>query len=69
MNVGKILELYVTDSPMEWQGSILPKGTLFTSIEVTNAEIEQAIDDGKYTGLSILGAPVKTVDEMDRGLH
>ena len=69
MNVGKILELYVTDAPMEWQGSILPKGTLFGSVEVLNADIEQAIDDGKYTGFSILGAPVKTVDEMDRGLH
>ena len=69
MNIGKLLELYVTDSPMEWQGNILPKGTLFGSVDVMNADIEQAIRDGKYTGFSILGAPVKSVDEMDRGLH
>jgi hypothetical protein len=69
MNVGKPLELYVTDAPMEWKGSLLPKGTLFGSIEVLNPDIQQAIADGKYTGFSILGAPVKTVDEMDRGLH
>ena len=69
MNVGRILELIVTDSPIEWKGAILPKGTLFGSIEVLNEEIIQAIHDGKYTGLSILGAPVKSVDEMDRGLN
>ena len=69
MNVGKLLELYVTDAPMEWRNSKLPKGTLFGSIEVLNADIQQAINDGKYTGFSILGAPVKTVAEMDRGLH
>ena len=69
MNVGKLLELYVTDTPMPWMGSKLPKGTLFGSIEVQNAEIQQAISQGKYTGFSILGAPVKTVAEMDRGLH
>lgn len=69
MNVGKLLELYVTDSPMDWQGAILPKGTLFGSIDVLNEEIQQAIHDGKYTGLSILSAPVKTVAEMDRGLN
>jgi len=69
MNVGRILELYVTDSPMEWMHSKLPKGTLFGSIEIMNDEIEQAIRDGKYTGFSILGAPVKSVEEMDRGLH
>ena len=69
MNVGRILELYVTDNPMEWQGSILPKGTLFGSIEILNTDIEAAIDEGKYTGFSILGAPVKSVEEMDRGLH
>lgn len=69
MNIGKILELYVTDSEMEWQGAILPKGTLFGSVDVLNNEIQQAIRDGKYTGFSILAAPTKTVAEMDRGLH
>lgn len=69
MNIGKLLELYVTDAPMEWQGSTLPKGTLFGSIDVLNEEVKKAIDDGKYTGFSILSAPVKTTDEMDRGLH
>ena len=69
MNVGKLLELYVTDSPMEWQGAILPKGTLFGSIDVLNEEIQEAIREGKYTGFSILGAPIKSVAEMDRGLN
>ena len=69
MNVGRLLELYVTDAPMEWQGSILPKGTLFGSVDILNEEIKQAINDGKYTGFSILGAPMKSVEEMDRGLH
>ena len=69
MNIGALLGLYVTDSPMEWDGAILPKGTLFGTVEVLNEEIQQAIRDGKYTGFSILGAPVKTVDEMERGLH
>ena len=69
MNIGKILELYVTDSEMEWQGAILPKGTLFVSVDVLNTKIQQAIRDGKYTGFSILAAPIKTVEEMDRGLH
>ena len=69
MNVGKILELGVTDSPMEWQGTVLPKGTLFGSVDVLNEEIQEAIREGKYTGFSILGAPVKTVEEMDRGLN
>lgn len=69
MNIGKLLELYVTDSPMEWKGNTLPKGTLFGSIDVLNNEIQEAIRNEKYTGFSILGAPVKTVAEMDRGLH
>lgn len=69
MNIGKPLELYVTDSPMEWQGATLPKGTLFGSIDVLNEEIQEAIREGKYTGFSILGAPTKTVEEMDRGLN
>ena len=69
INVGRLLELYVTDSPMDWQGAILPKGTLFGSIDVLNEEIQEAIRNGKYTGLSILAAPVKSVAEMDRGLH
>jgi hypothetical protein len=69
MNVGKLLELYVTDSPIEWMGAVLPKGTMFCSIDVNNTEVEQAIRNGKYTGLSILGAPVKTTEEMDRGLN
>ena len=68
MNVGKLLELYVTDSPMEWMGQELPKGTLFGSIDVLNEDVEQAIRENKYTGLSILGAPVKTTEQMDRGL-
>jgi len=69
MNVGKLLEIYVTDSPVEWQGNILPKGTAFCSIDVHNEEVAEAINNGKYTGLSILAAPVKSVQEMDRGLN
>lgn len=69
MNVGKLLELYVTDSPIEWMDSVLPKGTMFASVEVLKEDIQQAIREGKYTGFSILGAPVKTVEEMDRGLQ
>lgn len=69
MNVGKLLELYVTDSPMEWQGATLPKGTAMCSIDVLNDEVQQAIRQGKYTGLSILAAPIKSVAEMDRGLN
>lgn len=69
MNVGNLLELYVTDSPVEWMGNTLPKGTLFASVDVLKDDIQQAIRDGKYTGFSILGAPVKTVEEMDRGLN
>ncbi len=69
MNVGNLLELYVTDTPMKWGGATLPKGTLFASVEVLKEDIQQAIRDGKYTGFSILAAPVKTVNEMDRGLH
>ena len=69
MNIGKLLEIYVTDSPVEWKGAILPKGTAFCSIDVLNTEVEQAINEGKYTGLSILAAPVKSVEEMDRGLN
>ena len=69
MNVGKLLELYVTDSPVEWMNTTLPKGTAFCSIEVLNEEIKEAINNGKYTGLSILAAPVKSVAEMDRGLN
>ena len=67
-NVGKILELYVLDSPLEWKGTILPKGTLMGSIDVLDAEIQQAIHDGKYTGFSIAAAPTRSVDEMDRGV-
>ena len=34
MNVGKLLELYITDSPTEWMSNTLPKGTLFASVDV-----------------------------------
>ncbi|MBQ9025337.1 MAG: hypothetical protein IJ104_03010 [Methanobrevibacter sp.] len=69
MNVGNLLELYVTDAPMKWNGANLPKGTMFASVEVMKEDIQQAIRDGKYTGFSILAAPVKSVEDMDRGLH
>lgn len=69
MNVGKLLELYITDSTVEWMGNTLPKGTLFASVDVLKEDIQQAIRDGKYTGFSILSAPTKSVQEMDRGLH
>lgn len=69
MNVGKLLELYITDSPTEWMGNTVPKGTLFASVDVLKEDIQQAIRDGKYTGFSILSAPIKTVQQMDRGLH
>lgn len=69
MTVGKLLELYVTDSPTEWKGNTLPKGTLFASVDIIPEDIQVAIREGKYTGFSILGAPKKSVQEMDRGLH
>lgn len=69
MNVGKLLELYVTDAPIKWCGETLPKGTAFCSIDVLNEEVQEAINQGKYTGLSILAAPVKSVADMDRGLN
>lgn len=65
-NVGKLLELYVLESSMEWQGNILPKGTLMGSVDVTDIEIQQAIHEKRYTGFSILAAPTRSVDEMDR---
>lgn len=69
MNVGKLLELYITDSTVEWMSNTLPKGTLFASVDVLKEDIQQAIRDGKYTGFSILSSPTKSVQEMDRGLH
>lgn len=38
------------------------------SIDVSDLEIQQAIHEGKYPGFSILAAPTRSVDEMDRGL-
>lgn len=67
-NVGRLLEHYILEKPTEWQGNILPKGTLMISIDVIDPEIQQAISDGKYTGFSISAAPTRSVDEMDRGL-
>lgn len=50
-------------------GNTVPKGTLFASVDVLKKDIQQAIRDGKYTGFSILSAPIKTVQQMDRGIH
>lgn len=68
-NIGKLLELYITDSPVTFLNNTLPKGTMFASIEVIDEDIQQAIREGKYKGFSILGAPIKSIQEMDRGLN
>ena len=67
-NVGKILELYVLDSPIPWMNQTLPKGTVMISIDVIDDDIQQGIRDGKLRGFSILAAPTRTMGEMDRGL-
>ena len=67
--VGRLLELYVLDSPYQFHGNNYPKGTLFCSVEVTEEDIMEAIREGKYTGFSIMAAPNIPVDEMDRGLN
>ena len=67
-NVGKILELYVLDTPMDWRGEMLPKGTVMGSIDVIDNDIQQGIREGKLNGFSILAAPTRTMEEMDRGI-
>ena len=67
-NVGKILELYVLDSPMPWKSETLPKGTVMISVDVVAEDIQQGIREGKLQGFSILAAPTRTMDEMDRGV-
>ena len=47
MNVGKLLELYITDSPTEWMSNTLPKGTLFASVDVLKEDIQQAIQQNR----------------------
>ena len=67
-NVGKILELYVLDNPMQWRNDMLPKGTVMISIDVVDEDIQQGIREGKLQGFSILAAPTRSMDEMDRGI-
>lgn len=67
-NVGNILELYVLDAPMPWMTGSLPKGTVMVSIDVHDEDIQQGIRDKKLNGFSILAAPMRTMDEMDRGI-
>ncbi len=67
--VGRLLELYVLDSPYQFQGNNYPKGTLFCSVEVTEEEIMEALRKGLYKGFSIMAAPKLSVEEMDRGLN
>lgn len=66
--VGKVLESYILDSSITFMGNEYPKGSWFISVEVLDPEIQEAIREGKYTGFSILAAPYKSVDEMDRGV-
>lgn len=68
-SIGKLLELYVIDSPLTFHGNQYPKGTLFCSIEVTDEDIENMIRNGKLTGFSIMAAPKLTPKQMDRGLN
>ncbi|WP_295588797.1 XkdF-like putative serine protease domain-containing protein [uncultured Methanobrevibacter sp.] len=67
-NVGKILGLYVLDTPMDWRGDMLPKGTVMGSIDVIDDDIQQGIREGKLNGFSILAAPTRTMEEMNRGI-
>ena len=67
-NAGSILELYVLDAPMAWRGDTLPKGTVMISVDVRDDDIQQGIREGKLQGFSILAAPTRTMDEMDRGI-
>ena len=67
-NVGKILELYVLDNPMQWRNDMLPKGTVMISIDVVDEDIQQGIREGKLQGFSILAAPTRSMNEMDRGI-
>ena len=67
-NVGKILELYVLDNPMQWRNDMLPKGTVMISIDVVDKDIQQGIREGKLQGFSILAAPTRSMNEMDRGI-
>ena len=68
-NIGKLLEIYTLDVPMQWGNNTLPKGSVMISIDVLNEEVQQGIRDGKLRGFSILAAPTRTMEEMDRGLH
>ena len=67
--VGKLLESYITDNEVTFLGNTYPKGTWFKSVDVTDPEVEQAVKDGKYKGFSMLAAPYKSTDEMDRGIR
>lgn len=68
-SIGKLLELYVLDSPVLFKGNEYPKGTLFCSIEVTEEDIMDMIRNGKLTGFSIMAAPKLTPEQLDRGLN
>lgn len=67
-NVGKMLELYVLDAPTPWMTGSLPKGTVMVSIDVHDEDIQQGIRDHKLNGFSILAAPTRSMEEMDRGI-
>ena len=68
-NVGRLLELYITDNEYLFNNYTYPKGTLFVSVEVTEEDLKEAIRSGKLTGFSIMAAPKLSFNEMDRGLH
>ena len=64
--VGKVLESYIIEAPMEFLGNKYPKGSWFLSVDVTDPEIQEAIRNGVYTGFSLLAMPVRSVEEMKR---
>lgn len=65
-SIGKLLESYISDTEIEFQGNTYPKGTWWISVDVTKPEIQDAIRRKEYNGFSILSAPYKSVDDMRR---
>lgn len=53
---------------MQWRNDMLPKGTVMISIDVVDEDIQQGIREGKLQGFSILAAPTRSMNEMDRGI-
>lgn len=65
-SVGKILESYILEAETTFMGNTYPKGSWFVSVDVTDTEIQEAIQNGEYTGFSILAAPYRSVEDMKR---